>query len=42
MEPEMKTDTAHRAWNVKWSSIEGRADWLAAEQIGRASCRERV
>lgn len=31
MEPAMKTDTAHRAWNVKWSSIEGRADWLAAE-----------
>lgn len=27
----MKTDTAHRAWDVKWSSVEGRADWLAAE-----------
>ena len=27
----MKTDTAHRAWDVRWSSVEGRADWLAAE-----------
>ena len=27
----MKTDTAHRAWDVKWGSEEGRADWIAAE-----------
>lgn len=27
----MKTDTAHRAWDARWKSVEGRADWLAAE-----------
>jgi SAM-dependent methyltransferase len=27
----MKTDTAHRAWDVKWATEEGRADWIAAE-----------
>lgn len=27
----MKTDTAHRAWDVRWSTAEGRADWIAAE-----------
>jgi SAM-dependent methyltransferase len=27
----MKTDTAHRAWDVKWATAEGRADWIAAE-----------
>jgi tellurite methyltransferase len=27
----MKTDTAHRAWDVKWATEEGRADWVAAE-----------
>jgi SAM-dependent methyltransferase len=27
----MKTDTAHRAWDEKWATEEGRADWIAAE-----------
>ena len=27
----MKTDTAHRAWDVRWSTAEGRAEWVAAE-----------
>lgn len=27
----MKTDTAHRAWDVRWATVEGRADWIAAE-----------
>lgn len=27
----MKTDTAHRAWDVRWATEEGRADWIAAE-----------
>lgn len=27
----MKTDTAHRAWDVQWGSEQGRADWIAAE-----------
>ena len=29
--PGMKTDTAHRAWDVKWGTEQGRADWIAAE-----------
>jgi SAM-dependent methyltransferase len=24
----MKTDTAHRAWDLRWGTAEGRADWL--------------
>jgi len=27
----METDTAHRAWDRRWSTAEGRADWLAPE-----------
>jgi tellurite methyltransferase len=27
----MRTDTAHLAWNERWSSSEGRADWLVPE-----------
>lgn len=27
----MTTDTAHRAWDAKWATEEGRADWIAAE-----------
>ena len=27
----MKTDTAHRAWNDRWSTQQGRADWLTPE-----------
>jgi SAM-dependent methyltransferase len=27
----MKTDTAHLTWNERWSSSEGRADWLVPE-----------
>lgn len=27
----MRTDTAHIAWNSRWSTEDGRADWLAAE-----------
>ncbi len=24
----MKTDTAHRAWDLRWATTEGRAEWL--------------
>jgi SAM-dependent methyltransferase len=24
----MKTDTAHRAWDLRWGTVEGRAEWL--------------
>jgi SAM-dependent methyltransferase len=27
----MKTDTAHLAWNERWSTPQGREDWLVAE-----------
>lgn len=27
----MTTDTAHLAWNTRWASAEGRADWLVPE-----------
>ncbi|MGV6871910.1 class I SAM-dependent methyltransferase [Pseudochelatococcus sp. B33] len=27
----MKTDTAHRAWNRRWSTEEGRAEWLVPD-----------
>jgi len=27
----MKSDTAFRAWDVRWSTAAGRADWVAAE-----------
>jgi SAM-dependent methyltransferase len=27
----MKTDTAHRAWNMRWGTAEGRAEWLMPE-----------
>lgn len=27
----MKTDTAHRAWDLRWGTAEGRADWLVPE-----------
>ena len=27
----MKTDTAHLAWNDRWSTQQGRADWLTPE-----------
>ena len=27
----MKTDTAHLAWNDRWASPQGRADWLTPE-----------
>jgi len=28
---DMKTDTAHRAWNQRWSTEEGRAEWLVPD-----------
>src|SRR5688500_1937957 len=27
----MKTDTAHLAWNDRWATPDGRADWLTPE-----------
>jgi tellurite methyltransferase len=27
----MKTDTAHRAWDLRWGTVEGRAEWLMPE-----------
>lgn len=27
----MKTDTAHRAWDLRWATAEGRADWIEAD-----------
>jgi SAM-dependent methyltransferase len=36
----MKTDTAHRAWDVKWATEEGRADWIAAEPDVMATATE--
>ena len=34
----MKTDTAHLSWNNRWATVDGRADWLKADDDVLALC----